>query len=81
MAVRYRNHLILEKATLNLKSGVWTVRAHIQFNQNGTFHDVLIPCPTHSFTSERDAEKYILKEAKTWVDHRLLHVAKSAGSV
>jgi hypothetical protein len=32
MALRYRNHLILEKANLDLKSGFWNVRAHVQFN-------------------------------------------------
>jgi hypothetical protein len=76
MAVRYRNHLVLEKATLNPQSGLWVVRARVQFNENGTFNDVMIPCPTHFFSTERDAEKHILEEAKKWVDNRLFHNAK-----
>ena len=76
MAVRYRKHLILEKATLNAKTGFWNVRARVQFNENGIFHDVLIPEPTHSFAIEGDAAKYIVGEAKKWVDNRLL---KSGG--
>ena len=72
MAVRYRKHLILEKTTLNSKTGLWNVRARVQFNDNGTFHDVLIPDSTRSFAIEGDAVKYMLAAAKTWVDNRLL---------
>ena len=72
MAVRYRKHLILEKTTLNSKTGLWNVRARVQFNENGTFNDVLIPNPTHSFATEAKAAKHILAEAKKWVDKRLL---------
>jgi hypothetical protein len=72
MAERYRKHLILEKTSLNSKTGLWNVRARVQFNENGTFYDVLIPDSTHSFAIEGDAVKYILAAAKKWVDKRLL---------
>ena len=81
MALRYRNYLILEKANLDSKSGFWNVRAHVQFNEGGIFHDVLIPCATHSFPSEKAAKKHILQKAKNWINTTRSHVAKSAGPV
>ena len=44
------------------------VLARVQFNENGIFHDVLLPEPTHSFAIEGDAVEYILAMAKKWVD-------------
>ena len=81
MALRYRNHLILEKANLDSKSGFWNVRAHVQFNEGGTFHDVLIPCATQSFPSEKGAKKHILRKAKNWINTSRSLVGKSAGPV
>ena len=71
MATRYRNHLILDKATLDRQSGYWTVRAHIQYNEHITFRDVLITGPDDVFTTESEAQKHIVKKAKEWVDSRL----------
>jgi hypothetical protein len=73
--------LILEKATFDFNSGLWNVSAQVQFNESGTFHDVLIRCRTHSFKNERDARKHIIENAKNWIDNRRSHAQKSAGPV
>lgn len=78
MAARYRNHLILVKANFDPESRFWNVRAHIQFNQHITFRDVLITGPQNTFKAQKQAERYIVQEAKKWVDNRLREIAENA---
>ena len=71
MPLRYRNHLIIEKATLDPQTGFWNVRAHIQYNEQIQFRDVLITGPTERFKTRKSAENYIFVRAKEWVNSRL----------
>ena len=71
MPLRYRNHLIIEKATSNSQTRFWNVRAHIQYNEQIQFRDVLITGPTELFKTRKSAENYIFVSAKEWVNSRL----------
>ena len=71
LPLRYRNHLIIEKATLDLQTGFWNVRAHIQYNEHIEFRDVLITGPIGRFKTQKSAENYIFVTAKEWVNSRL----------
>ena len=73
MVERYRGHLIFAKAYPDRSSGVWTTSLHVQFNEDSrTFHDVYLPSTIGRFMGQKSAEKHALKEAKQWVDDRLL---------
>ena len=71
LPLRYRNHLIIEKATLDTQTGFWNVRAHIQYNEQIQFRDVLITGPRERFKTRKSAENYIFVIAKEWVNSRL----------
>ena len=71
MPLRYRNHLIIEKATYDASTGSWTVRAHIQYNEHIEFCDVLISGPGEGFKTPKTAHRYIFAKAKDWVNNRL----------
>jgi hypothetical protein len=71
LPLRYRNHLIIEKATFDASTGFWTVRAHIQYNEHIEFCDILISGPAEGFKTRKIAEKYIFAKARDWVNNRL----------
>src|SRR5919109_510852 len=72
MAERYRDHLIFIRTTLDPKARLWTVSAHIQFNEGPkVFHDVPLPRPAALFGTEKEAKKYMVRQARTWIDDRL----------
>jgi hypothetical protein len=71
LPLRYRNHLIIEKATFDASTGSWTVRAHIQYNEHIEFCDVLISGPGEGFKTRKTAHRYIFAKAKEWVNSRL----------
>jgi hypothetical protein len=72
MAERYRDHLIFIRTTVDREAGLWTVSAHIQFNEGPhVFRDVPLPRPATLFVTEKEAEKYMVRQARTWVDDRL----------
>ena len=73
LPLRYRNHLIIEKATFDQQTGFWSIRAHIQYNENIEFRDILIT-PIEQFRTRRAAERYIFTKGKEWVDNRLERV-------
>ena len=73
MVERYRNHLIFVKADQDPATTLWEAGTHIQFNEDPrTFRDVWLPRPTAGFRTKRNAEKQRMKEAKKWVDDRLV---------
>ena len=73
MVERYRNHLIFVKADQDPKTASWKASAHIQFNE-GTlaFRDVWLPKPAVGLRTRRNAEKQMIREARKWIDERLL---------
>jgi len=73
MVERYRNHLIFVKADQDPTTALWKVSSHVQFNDGPlAFRDVWLPKPTVGFKTRRNAEKQMLKEARKWIDDRLL---------
>ena len=72
MAERYRDHLIFVRAVLDPERHLWTVSAHIQFNEHpGIFRDISLPKPTALFETQKGAESYMVRQAKQWIDDRL----------
>ena len=73
MVERYRNHLIFVKADQDPKTALWTANGHVQFNEGPlAFRDVWLPKPTVGFRTRRNAEKQMIKDARKWIDDRLL---------
>ena len=64
MPLRYRNHLIIEKATFDAQTGFWNVRAQIQYNEHIEFRDVLIAGPIGRFQNTKVSGKLYLREGK-----------------
>jgi hypothetical protein len=73
MVERYRNHLIFAKADQDPKTALWKASGHVQFNEGPlAFRDVWLPKPTVGFRTRRNAEKQMIKEARKWIDDRLV---------
>jgi hypothetical protein len=73
MVERYRNHLIFVKADQDPKTALWKASGHVQFNEGPlAFRDVWLPKPTVGLRTRRNAEKQMIKEARKWIDGRLL---------
>jgi hypothetical protein len=73
MVERYRNHLIFVKADQDPKTALWKASSHVQFNDGPlAFRDVWLPKPTVGSKTRRNAEKQMIKEARKWIDNRLL---------
>jgi hypothetical protein len=51
-------------------TAMWTARAHIEFTQRRSFHDVVIG-PTSPLKSQKEAEKEIIRQTKRWIDKRV----------
>jgi hypothetical protein len=73
MVERYRSHLIFLRTNQDRNTELWSVSAHVQFNENPqTFRDIWLPKPTTRFRTRQAAARHMIKEAKKWVDDRLL---------
>jgi hypothetical protein len=70
MEFRYRDHLIFPAASLDSAIGDWTASAHIEFSENLKIHTVVLK-PGDAFQSKVRAKRFIIKQAKQWVDDRL----------
>jgi hypothetical protein len=72
IAERYRDHLIFIRAILDPQTRLWSASAHVQFNEGPrVFRDLSLPRPAILFTTEKGAERYMVREARRWVDDRL----------
>jgi hypothetical protein len=79
MVERYRNHLIFVKAEQDPKTALWKASSHVQFNEGPlAFRDVWLPKPTVGARTRRNAEKQMIKEARKWIDDRLLSENQAA---
>jgi hypothetical protein len=79
MVERYRNHLIFVKSDQDPTTALWKASGHVQFNEGPlAFRDVWLPRPTVGFKTSRNAEKQMLKEARKWIDDRLLSGSQTA---
>jgi hypothetical protein len=74
MEFRYRDHLIFPAVSLDSAIGDWTLSAHIEFSDNLKIHTVVLK-PGDAFQTKVQAKRFIIKQAKQWVDDRL----KTAG--
>ena len=70
MSVRYRKHLILPILQQDEATGAWIASARIEFTEKLTFHNVSIS-RSSMFRTRRQAERFILQEAKEWINKRL----------
>ena len=70
MEFRYREHLIFPAASLDSSIGDWTASAHIEFSENLKIHTVVLKSGD-AFRTEVQAKRFIIKQAKQWVDNRL----------
>ena len=70
MEFRYREHLILPVAFLDSSIGDWTASVHIEFSENLKVHTVVLK-PGDTFQTEVQAKRFMIKQAKQWVDEKL----------
>jgi hypothetical protein len=70
MEFRYLDHLIFPAASLDSAIGDWIPSAHIEFTDNLKIHTVVLK-PGDAFQTKVQAERFIIKQAKQWVDDRL----------
>jgi hypothetical protein len=57
-------------ASLDWSIGDWTANAHIEFSENLKIHTVVLKS-SDAFRTEVQAKRFIIKQAKQWVDDRL----------
>jgi hypothetical protein len=70
MECLYRQHLILPVAFFDSAIGDWTASVHIEFTEKLKVHTVVLRS-SDAFPSEVQAKKFIIDQAKQWVDQRL----------
>jgi hypothetical protein len=70
MECLYRQHLILPVAFFDSAIGDWTASVHIEFTERLTVHTIVLK-PGDAFKSEVQAKKFIIDQAKQWVNDRL----------
>jgi len=70
MECLYRQHLILPVAFFDSAIGDWTACVHIEFTEKLKVHTVVLKSGD-AFKSEVQAKKFIIDQAKQWVDDRL----------
>ena len=70
MEFRYRDHLIFPVTFLDSSIGDWIATAHIEFSENLKVHTIVLK-PGEAFQSEVHAKRFMIKQAKQWVDDRL----------
>jgi len=70
MECLYRQHLILPVAFFDSAIGDWTASVHIEFTERLKVHTVVVKSSA-IFQTEAHAKKFIIEEAKHWVDDRL----------
>ena len=70
MECLYRQHLILPVAFFDSAIGDWTASVHIEFTEKLKVHTVVLKSGD-AFKSEVQAKKFIIDQAKQWVDDRL----------
>ena len=70
MECRYRHHLIFPVPSFDSAIGDWTASVHIEFTEKLEIHTVVLKSGA-AFQSEVQAKKFIIEQAKQWVDERL----------
>jgi heme-binding NEAT domain protein len=70
MEYRYRQHLIFPTASFDSAIGDWTASVHIEFTERLKIHTVVLKSGA-AFQNEVQAKKFIIEQAKQWVDDRL----------
>ena len=70
MECLYRQHLLLPVVFFDSAIGDWTASVHIEFTEKLKVHTVVLKSGD-AFKSEVQAKKFIIDQAKQWVDNRL----------
>jgi heme-binding NEAT domain protein len=71
MECLYRQYLILPVTFFDSAIGDWTASVHIEFTEKLKVHTVVLRSGD-AFKSEVQAKKFIIDQAKQWVDDRLV---------
>ena len=70
MECLYRQHVLLPVVFFDSAIGDWTASVHIEFTEKLKVHTVVLKSGD-AFKSEVQAKKFIIDQAKQWVDNRL----------
>ena len=70
MECLYRQYLLLPVAVFDCDIGDWTASVHIEFTEKLKVHTVVLKSGD-AFKSDVQAKKFIIEQAKQWVDDRL----------
>ena len=70
MECRCCHHLIFPLAFFDSVIGDWTASVHIEFTEKLKIHTVVLKSGV-VFQSEVQAKKFIIEQARQWVDDRL----------
>jgi hypothetical protein len=70
MECLYRQYLLLPVAVFDCDIGDWTASVHIEFTEKLKVHTVVLKSGD-AFKSDVQAKKFIIEQAKEWVDNRL----------
>lgn len=69
MANLYHNdRLIIAYASINQSTQLWSAGAEITWKQDGQRHSHTLGGLTDRFKTAEEAERFIIKLAKTWID-------------
>ena len=66
----YHGHLVHSEAHRDPSLCDWTVTAYIEFTENLVVHTIVLK-PQDVFRSEKEANKFISRQVRAWIDDRL----------
>jgi hypothetical protein len=70
LQLQYQGHLVHLEAHRDPSLCDWTVTAYIEFNENLVVHTIVLK-PPDVFRSKQTANKFISRQARTWIEDRL----------
>ena len=70
LELEYHGHIVHLQAHRDPSLCDWTVTAYIEFNENLVVHTTVLK-PPDVFRSKQKANKFISRQARAWIEHRL----------
>jgi hypothetical protein len=70
LQLQYQGYLVHLEAHRDPSLCDWTVTAYIEFNENLVVHTIVLK-PPDVFRSKQTANKFISRQARTWIEDRL----------
>lgn len=68
--LEYHGHIVHLQTHRDPTLCDWTVTAYIEFNENHVVHTIVLK-PPDVFRSKQKANKFISRQARTWIEDRL----------